>query len=97
MQNDVKFLSEKLGKIEGYGDVGDKLLAIIKTKRADIAATKGVEDARKAAEATKAAEAAKAADSAQQSNGTSKDDDGEAGGGKAEDDVQTQGEPGKGE
>ncbi|KXJ93224.1 Vps54-like protein-domain-containing protein [Microdochium bolleyi] len=85
MENDVGFLSEKLGKIEGYGDVGDKLLAITKIKRADIVSAKGVEEARRAAEAKKAqdaaaeasrasAEATKAAEAAEQPNGTSKDE-----------------------
>ena len=73
MENDIKFLNEKLGKIDGYGDVGDKLLSIAKVKRADVEAAQGAVDARKAAEAIKAKEAAESAkvqEKTAQSNGT---------------------------
>lgn len=73
MENDIKFLNEKLGKIDGYGDVGDKLLSIAKVKRGDVEAAHGAAEARKAAEAMKAkeaAEAAKAQETTPESNGT---------------------------
>ncbi|KAH7033403.1 Vps54-like protein-domain-containing protein [Microdochium trichocladiopsis] len=64
MENDLKFLNEKLGKIEGYGDVGDRLLSIAQAKRADIEAAQSAAEARKAAEAIRAREAAEAAEAA---------------------------------
>jgi vacuolar protein sorting-associated protein 54 len=33
MKSDVEYLITRLGKVEGFGDVGDRLLAVIKSKK----------------------------------------------------------------
>jgi len=33
MESDANYLIARLGKIEGFGDVGDHLLAVIKSKK----------------------------------------------------------------
>ncbi|KAG6039886.1 hypothetical protein E4U41_001886 [Claviceps citrina] len=61
MLRDVEFLSTKLGKIEGFGDVGDFLTHIIKAKEVKAA---------KAAEPVKEAEAAPADNEQKRDDGT---------------------------
>lgn len=35
MEQDINFLISRLNKIEGFGDTGEKLLAIVKTKKVE--------------------------------------------------------------
>ncbi|KAI8630341.1 Vps54-domain-containing protein [Xylariaceae sp. FL1651] len=41
MESDIEYLIARLGKIDGFGDTGDHLLKIIKSKRSQQATTKG--------------------------------------------------------
>lgn len=43
---DVEFFKSNLGTIEGFGDVGDYLTAIVKAKHVEIVALKEVQDER---------------------------------------------------
>ncbi|KAI0150194.1 Vps54-domain-containing protein [Xylariaceae sp. FL1272] len=47
MEADINHLIARLGKIEGFGDSGDQLLRIIKSKQADLDAKKSTEEKKK--------------------------------------------------